>query len=58
MLFFLIIPATAAATVTGSGVTVGEGMGVGTGDIEGGMDDIEFLGEVGGGFSILLLAPL
>lgn len=65
ILFFREIPVASAAAVTGSGaVGFGEGIDVGTGEVEGGggVDDAEadstFLGEVGGGFSILLLAPL
>jgi hypothetical protein len=63
MLFFREMPVATAAAITGSEVGFGEGIGVGTGDVEGGggVDDVDadrFRGEVGGGFSILLLAPL
>lgn len=59
MLFFLEIPVAAAwaETVSGDGIVVG----IGEAESGGGVDEAEtdkFLGEVGGGCSILLLAPL
>ena len=63
MLFLREIPVAAAAAATGS-LTGFVDTEVGTGDVEdgGGVDEVEddnaFLGDVGGGFSSLLFAPL